>query len=209
MSSSPTYEEFQVVVPQYEGDLYFMVDSYYKGTIPIHTDCITFANAEDYANYNVDLRVTVENNGASNTDVINSKLYHDDYAEPIILRNYQAGNTFTIKVAYSWNKGVATTKTIPMDYTVSIYSKQLLTIKKCTSGTCDNGNQLFMDGRDPSGFSTTEFILDRPQPYTFTDSVYLINKVESFASLLTLSDNDFNVFFELFMANLWVLFKWW
>ena len=165
MSSSPTYTEFQVVVPQYEGDLYFMVDSYYKGTLPIHGDCITYAAAEDYAIYNVDLRVTVENNGATNTDVVNSKLYKDDYSEPILLRNYQAGNTVTIKVAYAWNKGVATTKTIPMDYTVSIYSKQLLTITKCTSSlasSCDNGNQKYMDGREPSGFTKTDFILDRP-----------------------------------------------
>jgi len=82
---------------------------------------------------------------ASNNDQYNYKKYHENYAVPIKVTNYEAGDVVTISVTYSWNAGDSTDN-IPRDYSLSVYSRQLLFIKDSE----DKWNQLFGDGRLPS-----------------------------------------------------------
>ena len=99
------------------------------------------------------MSVTVSSNPANE----NLKQYHDSYPVPILINNYYAGDTITIVVEYSWNNGVAVAN-IPSDYTISVYSKQVLKIKDALGVT----NQMYMNGRSPSGFTQSEFIFGRP-----------------------------------------------
>ena len=88
------------------GDIYFMVDSYPIGTIPIYDDiqkpfndhCIG-KRSTDPNDWNVLL--TLEQRSSKSVTV---KKYHDDgYAVPIIVRTYEPDDEFTIKVTYLWN----------------------------------------------------------------------------------------------------------
>jgi len=69
------------------------------------------------SNLNVEMMVV----SSSSPSIELTKTYHDDYAVPILVGNYEAGDTFTITITYKWNAGTAVAN-IPKDYTVSVYS---------------------------------------------------------------------------------------
>ena len=128
-----------------------MVDTYPMETIPRFTPgCIDPSTTEASAAgkldgpYNVQFSVSV----SSRPDIENIKQYHDSYSVPILINSYNAGDIITIVVEYEWNNGVALAN-IPSDYTLSVYSKQLLKVKDSLGAT----NQIYMNGRSPSGFT--------------------------------------------------------
>ena len=113
-----------------------MVDTYPYKTIPRDaTNCINPSTADTSSAgalngpLNVELSVSV----SSNSQIQNLKQYHDDYTIPILINNYFAGDTITITVTYKWNNNVAQAN-IPSDYSISVYSKQKLQVKKSGTG---------------------------------------------------------------------------
>ena len=40
---------------------------------------------------------------SSRPSISQEKIYHDDYSVPFLVRNYEAGDVFTVSVTYSWN----------------------------------------------------------------------------------------------------------
>lgn len=109
----------------------------------------------------------------------------------IVSANYNAGDTFYLKVQYDWKGSVGN------DYTVKVYSKQNLEIKDERG----NVNYFHMDGQSPSGFTWSTYRTG--------------NKIESIQSwspkslydIIKVCDN-LNCIFKFVVQNPWTLFNW-
>jgi hypothetical protein len=129
-----------------------MLDTYPYFTIPrYNTGCINPSTTGPSAVGALNGPLNVEIEVTATSGFSNSKTYHDMTSIPILINNYFASDVISIKISkYQWNNGVVVAN-IPSDYTISVYSKQLLKVLNPSS----LNNQLYMDGRLPSGFTSS------------------------------------------------------
>lgn len=124
-------KDYYVTVPAAEGGIYFMAETYYQDMIP--EECTT-------GDYNAGssivtvttpvVDITVYKDG--DTTPSTYKIYSDQFNYPLLITTYNAGTVFRIAIKYDWIGSAADTVTQDYqpikDYTVSVYSKQDLTI---------------------------------------------------------------------------------
>ena len=190
-------KKFSVTVGAKAGDLYFQVDTYYRGMIP--KSCFT---ENDFPT--VSIFIVKKPDGTSVTAYCKTS-YCMAYVPEA---SYSAGATFTIQVQYNW-KSLSNAAYSTPDYTVSVYSTQMLTVVDESGGT----SNLNFDGTSPSGFTASSVVLaSNPSlvtpvhPEEWQKTQY---KVTSLTDLFTKTKGkSLSEFFRYFWNNTWVMFKW-
>jgi hypothetical protein len=135
--------EYFIEVPKDSGPLYFIVETYYQNIIPNEctTGTLDFSSGDSVSLSSplLDLEIYL-NDSPSFSDY---RLVSDQFSYPILITDYQGGDTFKIVVSYTWFDSPA------KDYTLSVYSKQELEIRDQEGEM----SVLHMDGQEPSGFT--------------------------------------------------------
>lgn len=179
--------EYRVTVPQVDGDLYFMVDTYFQGATP--------ATCWEGGVF-VRVKFDVYKNSVTAANHVETYYGYHSYNYPVqvLSTNYSAGDTFIIQVNYDWMWGLGTFPA--KDYTVRLYSKQNLAITDSQGNT----NMWHMDGQYPSAFTKSHF---RKDTTTWTPEF----KPRSLYDVWLVS-NNVQQFFSMVLANPHTLYIW-
>jgi len=112
------YDDYYITVPADDGGLYFTVETYYQNIIPNEctTDIVDFGGGNIAQISNPLFDYEVWKDGAS-TYTAYQYAASDQFSNPILITNYNAGDVFKVRAKYFWLNSPA------KDYTVKIYSK--------------------------------------------------------------------------------------
>ena len=148
------FHNYFVTIPEKKGDLYFMVESYMYNTVPNgcidgvfqYTDSSGTVQSLDMTHPLLYFALYDQSNPGR---IIAYKYYVEQFQKPIIVKeaDYSAGTQFKIVVRFLWFDSPAP------DYTVSVYSRQDLTIYDNYGSV----KKYYMDGQQPSGFASSSY----------------------------------------------------
>lgn len=144
------YFYFNFTPPSVLGHIYFSVETYFSKVVPKQcTKGKYFYSDGTFVEKSHPL-VSFRLYEAGNEQYLQTAYYGDQYHRPFLLKTYEAGKQYTLRVRYTWYGSPH------KDFTVKAYSKFPATVKILNKEGAVS-NMLFTDGRSPTEFTDSQY----------------------------------------------------